>query len=1404
MKKKQRMKLVAGLLTAGLMSHGASAASLILTNSDIATPGSGGLWSVGANWLGGVAPGASDIVVLSNSVPSLAAVTSAASGGYYTYIKGLAPDPGVTNAFDGVMPLTSIVDSYTVGGLWVTQTNAFNSWAVGNQMSEGAHNIYITNQLNIVSSTPRYLYQIYSNTVAVGTGFDNTNMLVYATIQGPGSLNVTNPVGCMWVGQGSQTAGTAANTHTAVLDMSGLSTFNCVLSNICIATDFNPTNSASNPYTTGYARPQGMLILAQTNYITLYDTNSPALILGFENNNNGTSFCVSNLLGKVNYMNFDQMVIGGPKTSASTAGMYFTPLIYNQPSVPGSGYPALTDCYAKFRNIDGVSRQSAWVIGDDALSLGTTTTAYGTVNFNRGGVDALVDTIYLARGGVPTVTTATAVGTLVYGAGTTNLSVIDVNQVEMADMLNLTAPGQGNLTLYSNATMNVNNYLRMINVVPGGTLGTSRAIVAVYGGKLNIAGNILNNPVQGSGGGNTTLYINYGGKVDMQPNPAKPAGNITVATLNLANGVLTNFATLSVSNLVVNPPYTTFALGAGQALSPAGTYFADTLTIGLSNNPTPGTNILQLDGTYLVNNGNGLVGLSLSNSALVMDIGTSSDLINVNGGITLAGVNQVIVNPVAGFGPGTYTILTYNTNSTLVDYSLNPNYGLTGNVATQLVAGGPITNSSYNVSFDASTPGVVKMIVAASAPTGLTWVGDGAANAWDVVGVNNWNNGSGASKFYQFDTVNFTDTGSATPGVNLNTTVYPAAVNVNSSQNYTFSGSGQITGVATLTKSGTGTLTVLSTNSFTGGTTISSGTLRLGNGVSTIGTIGNGAITDNGILAVDVITNQIQTITNSVSGAGVLVAEGPGEVMLSGANSSFTGTVKVTGGTLAPAFLPALSSGSTPLAKLIYVTNGATLDINGLALSNNITISGAGVNGTGALVNNGASQSSANMQIFMAGNASIGGNYRMDINNIASTAPGNLTGNGYNLTKVGSNCVSLYNSATGLWTNGLGNISVSAGDLRVQQGDVMGIYSTNTLTVSSNATFELNNVWLSAPVVLSGILLDGSCLYGTGGIATNVVGTTTNAQGNVYSGNISLNGSDTFDTSTNSVLVVNGVISGAGNLVKGIGYHPTSATTAISTGTGTLILGAPDTFTGNLVVQAGTVVLTNTASVKSAASIALAGGVLSAAARADGTLTISSNQIISGVGTVVGNLVVPNFAIIAPGAPTGLLTNVGSTTVSGTNNMNISKTNGIVSSSLLGASGTLSLGGTLNVAYTGTGLTNGDTFKLFAAPTISGAFTTVNLPAGFTWTNRTAVDGTIAVLSVITEPATPPTLATMVNGNSLTLSWPTAYTSYVLQAQTNSPGVGLGTNWVTVPTVGNTITVPINLNNGSVFYRVKK
>ena len=61
-----------------------------------------------------------------------------------------------------------------------------------------------------------------------------------------------------------------------------------------------------------------------------------------------------------------------------------------------------------------------------------------------------------------------------------------------------------------------------------------------------------------------------------------------------------------------------------------------------------------------------------------------------------------------------------------------------------------------------------------------------------------------------------------------------------------------------------------------------------------------------------------------------------------------------------------------------------------------------------------------------------------------------------------------------------------------------------------------------------------------------------------------------------------------------------------------------------------------------------------------------------------------------------------------------------------------------------------------------------------------------------------------VTGNQLHLSWPADHTGWRLQTETNSLSTGISTNWVDVSgsTNVNQVTIPINLTNGSVFYRM--
>jgi hypothetical protein len=137
---------------------------------------------------------------------------------------------------------------------------------------------------------------------------------------------------------------------------------------------------------------------------------------------------------------------------------------------------------------------------------------------------------------------------------------------------------------------------------------------------------------------------------------------------------------------------------------------------------------------------------------------------------------------------------------------------------------------------------------------------------------------------------------------------------------------------------------------------------------------------------------------------------------------------------------------------------------------------------------------------------------------------------------------------------------------------------------------------------------------------------------------------------------------------------------------------------------------------------------------------------------------------------------------------------------------TIHPGATLTVTNIGsTNLVAGDTFTLFSTP-VSGSFSVTNLPAlpssSLFWTNKLAVDGTIAVASSVVGPTGPGYLTNSFSGGVLSFTWP-ASQGWRLQAQTNSLASGLGNNWVYVTdgTVSST-NITVNPANGAVFYRL--
>jgi len=513
--------------------------------------------------------------------------------------------------------------------------------------------------------------------------------------------------------------------------------------------------------------------------------------------------------------------------------------------------------------------------------------------------------------------------------------------------------------------------------------------------------------------------------------------NITVAQAfqdKTTGGTLTKTGpgTLTLSGVSTYTGATT--VSAGELIGVTGGSISSTTSFTVAAGATNGVQLAAANGQWTTAN-------LIANNGSVLDINlngfapsTTVAPLQVVGNFASSSALNFIVRG-ASLPVGTYPLVKYGTQSGALPSS-------------PLVLA---NRASGYLSNDLATAAIY-LVVTSSSDEPLTWTA-ASSTTWNTADVD-WHDANNNSTTYLdgLDSVVFDDTANGTTPltVNLTNVFSPVSVTVNNTNKaYTISGTGGvIAGSCSLTKNGTGTLTLGTANTFSGGLVIGGGQVTLNNsagaGSGTI-TLNNGTtLLANGTSvtpgnAVAVAAGATATVENSnVSpGFGGNISSGDGNAVLTINDTSlsgttdqldhFTGTVNI--GASSVRFSSSGSNGGTNttfnLIGSLYCRNAGSTENIG-ALTGSGTLQGASGSSPGAATIN------------------------LGAKNINATFTGVISENGATsattVNKIGAGTQVLAGTNTYV-----GPTIVSAGELDGGTGGA--ISNSPSLTVYTNAAF---------------------------------------------------------------------------------------------------------------------------------------------------------------------------------------------------------------------------------------------------------------------------------------------------------------------------------------------------------------
>ena len=1023
----------------------------------------------------------------------------------------------------------------------------------------------------------------------------------------------------------------------------------------------------------------------------------------------------------------------------------------------GSGTLTLTGANT-YSNRTVIAGGTLAVAGAGTIGSGNLVVATGTV-FDISQADAGARVIQLNSGPAGTIALGSKTLTLGFGNSFSDWSGT------------ITDGGIGGGTGGSVVITTPNGAVRFFeaNSYTGGTTVAAGTLELVGNGALHSGGAVAVNSgavfsIAGLTGTGTTIgdlsgagAVALGGK-----SLTFGTGNDTIfsGTISGAGGALvkngTGTFTLSGANSYTGATAVnagTLLVNGNQSAATGLTSVASGATLGGTG--TIGGNVVVADGATLAPGAGGAGALTIngdlslgSGSSLAFEFGRANapgdplnDVVNIGGDLNLDGTLNVTVTPGGAFDIGLYRIANYG--GTLTDNGLALGTLPTGadvfvqtSVANQvnLINVGGATLNFWD---GAAGP---KFNGAVNGGDGVWQAGSGNDNWADATGAVNAGYDDGAFAIFTgtagtvtidngLGAVNasglqFAVDGYSIAGDALTLTGAQSVIRVGDGTAggaaYTATIDAELTGNTQLIKTDLGTLILSGTNSYTGGTAINGGTLRISSDAN-LGAAAGALSLDGGTLSTAADMSSARAVTlagagafltdagttltlsGAVGGAGSLTKNGAGTLALTG-TGSYAGATSVAGGTLLVNGDFAGATGATSVASGASLGGTGTIGGN-MTLADGATLT-PGAGGAGTLTIGGdLSLGAGTTLVYEFGQAGTAGGSLNDLVNVG----GDLTLDGtinVSATTGGTFDIGVYrvfNYGGTLTNNGLAVGMLPGGTSAAVQTSIAGQVNlvnsaglnlgfwdgaagpkNNGVINGGNGTWQNgtgNDNWADASGNVNAAYSDGAFAVfgGTGGTVTvdNSLGQVTAAGMQFAANGYTVAGNAIALTGPQSTIRVgDGSTAGAG-FTATINAALSGDTQLVKTDAGTLILGGTNGYTGGTLINGGTVQVSADAALGAAAGdVTLDGGTLATSAN----VTSARDIVMAGAGTI-------STAADTVMTYNGLFSGTGSLTKAGTGTLLVTANNDGFTGSTAVAAGTLavtgSLGGTVNVATSG-------------------------------------------------------------------------------------------------------------------------